>query len=135
MECPCSSPGETLDTTWFDTVLDKVVGIVVDGALLQAARYMKAGRFRNIIIIMRDPAHIIRTSCRDPLHDAEVFGEQYDRLFGQRHAVLKDFINSGVWQDQLEACRNNYKSPVHRRPAYRVCYGTWISSNLGSRVL
>jgi hypothetical protein len=105
MECLCTSPGETLDTTWFDTVLDKIVGIVVDGALLKTARYMKAGRFRNIIIIMRDPARIIRTSCRDPLHDAEVFGEQYDRLFGQRHAVLKDFMNSGMWQDQLEACQ------------------------------
>lgn len=105
LERLCTPAGSSLDQTWFTTILDKVGGIVVDGALLKTARYMKAGRFRNIKIIMRDPAHIIRTSCRDPLHDAAVFKEQYDRLFGDRHAVLKDFMFSGTWQDQLEECQ------------------------------
>ena len=94
--------GETLDTTFFDDVVKKVVGVVADGALMKTARYMKAHKFTNMIIIMRDPAHIIRVSCRDPLQDANVFAEQYDRLFGERHAVLKDFMNSGMWQNQLE---------------------------------
>ena len=98
----CAPAGDTSDTTLFEDVLRKIAGVVVDGALLKTARYMKAYRFPNIVIIMRDPAHIIRPSCRDPLHDADKFGEQYERLFGQRHAVLKDFMNSVQWQDQLE---------------------------------
>ena len=98
----CTPAGETLDATFWDDVVKKVVGVVVDGALLKTARYMKAYVFLCIVIIMRDPSHIIRASCRDPLHDAEVFAEQYERLFGQRHAVLKDFMNSSQWQDQLE---------------------------------
>ena len=116
MECLCASLGDTLNTKLFDTVLGKIVAIVVDGETL---RYMKVGRFRTtIIIIMHDPAHIIRTSRRDHLHDAEVFGEQYDRLFGQRHAFWQDFMKSGTWQDQLwRLARNNYKSLVPRRPA------------------
>ena len=44
IECLCTSPGDTLNTKLFDTVLDNIVGIVVDGALLKTARYMKAGR-------------------------------------------------------------------------------------------
>ena len=101
----CTPHGETLDAQRLESVLAKVAGIVVDGALLKTARYMKASRFQNIVIIMRDPAHVIRTSCRDPLHDADVFSEQYSRLFDQRHAVLKDFMNSGTWQDQLQKCQ------------------------------
>ena len=101
----CTPAREPLDATFFDDVCIKVRGVVVDGALLKTARYMKAYRFPNIVIIMRDPAHIIRASCRDPLHDADVFKEQYERLFGkpgEKHAVLKDFMHSTMLQDQLE---------------------------------
>ena len=60
----CTPHGDSLDQAFFNAVLGKVVGIVVDGALLKTGRYMKAGIFPNIIIIMRDPAHIIRSTCR-----------------------------------------------------------------------
>ena len=69
------------------------------------AHVMKQTSFPNIVVIMRDPAHIIRISCRDPLHDADSFSEQYDRLFDRRHAVLKDFQNSNVWREQFMACQ------------------------------
>ena len=59
----------------------------------------------NIVLIVRDPAHVIRTSTINPLQNAERFDEQYERLFGSRHAVLKDFMNSHIWQDQLQACQ------------------------------
>ena len=59
----------------------------------------------SIVLILRDPAHVIRPSCRDPLHDADQFKAQYDRLFGGRHAVLSDFHNFIAWRDQLEACQ------------------------------
>ncbi len=40
-----------------------------------------------------------------PLHNADLFDEQYSRLFSSRHAVLNDFMNSHIWQDQLQACQ------------------------------
>ncbi len=101
----CTPEGDVLDEVLFDSVLAKTRGLVVDGALLKTAHQLKATRMRNVSIIMRDPAHIIRTTCRDPLHDGAVFREQYARLFGDRHAVLKDFQHSTMWRDQLEACQ------------------------------
>ena len=58
MQCLCTSPGDTLNTNSFDTVLGKMVGIVVAGALLKTARYMKAGGFRNIVIIQMSSVNI-----------------------------------------------------------------------------
>ena len=98
----CTPAREPLDATFFDDVCKSVRGLVLDGALLKTARYLKAYTFANIVIIMRDPAHIIRTSCRDPLHDADVLSEQYERLFGEDKSVLKDFMNSAMRQRQLE---------------------------------
>ena len=119
LERLCTPRCEALDHRFFDAVLDKVVGIVVDGALLKTAQYMKADRFRNIVIIMRDPAHIIRTTCRDPLHDADIFSQQYDRLFGQRHAVLTYFMFSNIWQDQLEACQRQLQAVGASTPSLK----------------
>ena len=93
------------DEASVNDTLRKVRGVCVDGQLLKTAQAMQQSAFPNIVIIMRDPAHIIRISCRDPLHDADAFSEQYDRLFSRRHAVLKDFQNSQVWKEQLMACQ------------------------------
>ena len=90
-------------------VLLKVRGVVVDGQLLKTSQVMQQTSFPNIVIIMRDPAHIVRISCRDPLHDAAEFSEQYSRLFDRRHAVLKEFQNSDVWRRQLLACEQQIK--------------------------
>ena len=62
-------------------------------------------RHGHIVLIVRDPAHLIRTSTAKPLHTADLFEEQQERLFSSRHAVLKDFMNSHIWQDQLQACQ------------------------------
>ncbi len=97
--------GEETDDAAVSDVLLKVRGVAVDGQLLKTAQVMQQTLFPNIVIIMRDPAHIIRISCRDPLHDADAFSEQYDRLFDRRHALLKEFQNSNVWREQLMACQ------------------------------
>ena len=101
----CTPQGEATYGGLLNEVLLKVRGVVVDGQLLKTAQVMKQTSFPNIVVIMRDPAHIIRISCRDPLHDADSFSEQYDRLFDRRHAVLKDFQNSNVWREQFMACQ------------------------------
>ena len=61
----------------------------------------------NLVLIVRDPAHVIRTSTANPLQHADLFDEQYSRLFSSKHAVLKDFMNSQIWQDQLQACQKD----------------------------
>ena len=97
--------GEPCDEASTREVFRKVRGVCVDGQLLKTAQEMQLSEFPNIIIIMRDPAHIIRISCRDPLHDADVFKEQYQRLFASKGAVLKDLQNSHVWKEQFMACQ------------------------------
>ena len=98
----CTPAREPLDATFFDDVCKQVRGLVLDGALLKVARYLKVYTFANIVIVMRGPGHMIRTSCRDPLHDADVFSDQYERLFGDDQSVLQDCMNSGMRQRQLE---------------------------------
>ena len=100
-------PGSCVDAGLKEHVLDVSGGIVVDGALLKTARVLKEQWMKHIRIIVRDPCHIIRPSCKDPLEDAEKFREQHDRLFGARHALLKDIQNSVQWQSQLEACERH----------------------------
>ena len=75
--------GESCDDASTLEVFQKVRGVCVDGQLLKTAQVMQQTAFPNIVIIMRDPAHIIRISCRDPLHDADMFKEQYQRLFAR----------------------------------------------------
>ena len=97
--------GEPCDEASTREVFRKVRGVCVDGQLLKTAQEMQLSDFPNIIIIMRDPAHVIRISCRDPLHDADMFKEQYERLFASKGAVLKDLQNSHVWKEQFLACQ------------------------------
>ena len=102
--------GDETDDDAVNQVLLKVRGVCVDGQLLKTAQVMQKSAFPNIVIIMRDPAHIIRISCRDPLHDAHAFSEQYDRLFNRQHALLKEFQNSNIWREQLMACQRQILS-------------------------
>ena len=100
----CTPAGDGVDNVLFQSVLGKTRGIVVDGALLKTARHLRSTAMPQISIIMRDPAHILRTTCKDPLHDADEFAEQYIRLFEGRHALMKDIQYSSNWKDQLQAC-------------------------------
>ena len=88
-----------------ESSLLKVRVVCVDGALLKTANFLRITRMPNIVLIVRDPAHVIRTSTAVPLRNANLFDEQYNRLFSSQHAVLKDFMNSHIWQDQLQACQ------------------------------
>ena len=78
-------------------MLLKVLGLVAGGQLMKIGQVMQRTSLPNIVIIMRVPAHIVRISCRDPLHDADAFSAQYNWLFDRRHGVLKDFQNSDSW--------------------------------------
>jgi hypothetical protein len=93
------------DKDLLESLLLKVRVACVDGALIKTATVLRSTRMPNIVLIVRDPAHLIRTSTANPLRSADLFDEQYSRLFSSRHAVLKDFMNSQIWQDQLQACQ------------------------------
>ena len=102
-------PGACVDAALRKHVLDITGGITVDGALLKTAHLLKIHWMKNICIIVRDPCHIIRPSCKNPLEDADKFDEQNERLFGSKnaHAVLKDIQTSVQWQNQLETCQRH----------------------------
>jgi len=98
----CSRGGQ-LDASMLESLLQKVRFVCVDGALVKTANLLRTSGMPNIALIVRDPAHVIRTSTANPIQHADGFDEQYARLFSNRHAVLKDFNNSHVWQDMLQA--------------------------------
>ena len=75
----CTPAGDVRDETLYQAALRKTRGLVVDGALLKTAQILIAKGMSNVVLVMRDPSHIIRISCRDPLHDGALFKEQHDR--------------------------------------------------------
>ena len=102
-------PGACVDAALMEHVLAITGGVTVDGALLKTAHLLKMKWMHNACLIVRDPCHIIRPSCKNPLEDADKFQEQSARLFGAKssHAVLKDVQNSVQMQNQLETCQRH----------------------------
>ena len=68
--------GDVLDERSFQAALLKIVGVAADGALLKTANVLRKGPMPNIVIIMRDPCHIVRPSVETPLKNAGEFQEQ-----------------------------------------------------------
>ena len=101
----CTPAGDTLDAPLLNALLGKVRGLVIDGALLKTAQLLRSGKMPNVALVIRDPSHVIRTTCRDPLHDGALFSAQYERLFEGKHGILKDIHNSSKLQDQLQAAQ------------------------------
>ncbi len=58
--------------------------------------------FNNLLIVIRDPSHAIRTACR-ALHPDDIFGQVWHELFDGRHALVPDIMNSQKWQSLLVA--------------------------------
>ena len=79
--------------------------IVVDGALVKVAHWLKEHHLPNIIVVCRDPAHMIRIACSEPLCRTGRFEQQHARLFTSRHALLKDVQFSECWRARLQACQ------------------------------
>lgn len=79
--------------------------IVVDGALQKAAQLLKSKGMPNIILVCRDPAHMVRIACAEPLNRSRRFEAQHSRLFTSQHALLKNFQYSTCWRARLAACQ------------------------------
>ena len=80
--------------------------IVVDGACQKSAEYLREMHFKNVILICRDPAHMIRIAVSTPLIRTGRFEEQHKMLFSERHALIKDIQYSHQWQARLQACQH-----------------------------
>ena len=85
--------------------LKRVKIVVADGALQKVGHVMKSTSMTSIVMVARDPAHMVRIACREPLIRTGRFEAQHKRLFGDRHALIKDFQHSETWQARLEDCQ------------------------------
>lgn len=80
----CTPLGDRLDEQLCQHFLRSVRGFVADGALQKVGHVLKSsGRMPNLLVVLRDPCHMIRIACKDPLHATGRFADQYERLFGK----------------------------------------------------
>ena len=93
------------DEDLYKKFIARVKIIVADGALQKVAMILRATTMFAIILIGRDPAHMIRIACKDPLVRTGRFEEQFKRLFLDKHALIKDIQYSDLWQARLEECQ------------------------------
>lgn len=103
----CTPMGEFIDDALCQHFLQSIRTFVADGApsVQKAGLLLKQTHCPNLVLVLRDPSHAIRIACRDPLHNEARFGEQWDRLFGSKHAVIGDIQNSDVLKAKLMACQ------------------------------
>lgn len=71
-------------------------GFVADKALQKVGHVLKTGAMKNIVVLCRDPCHMIRIACKDPLHSTGRFEAQHERLFGN-HGLFKECMG---WRDR-----------------------------------
>ena len=98
-----------------DHILKFTRAFAADGASsARRALLLAAGElFPNIVVLLRDAAHIPRISVRDPLHLDDLYGEVWAELFDKRHALVPDVMNSRKWQDLLQNIQKNLLQIQH----------------------
>ena len=85
-------------------VYSQVRRICVDGALVKVAQYLRATKMPNVVLICRDPGHMLRIAMKDPLIRSNRFGAQHERLFG-KNGLLRQVQFSDGLQARLEECQ------------------------------
>ena len=87
----CTPLGDdSKDTALYDHIVANVRAIVADGALQKVAKMLRCTAMTSIQLIARDPAHLIRIACKEPLVRTGRFEAQQTQLFTGKHALLKD---------------------------------------------
>ena len=109
----CTPEGENVKSdVLYNHVLAKVRSVVADGALQKVGQYLKSEYMPNIVLIARDPAHMIRIACKEPLVRTSGFEEQNERLFGKKTGILRKIQFSDGMQARLQECQK--KVLLHR---------------------
>ena len=99
----CTPMGQPCDEVLVQKVLSKIDSVCADGAasVQKCAMLLKALPAPHISIIIRDPAHSMRTSCQVPVKAHENFEQFYHHIFDKRHALVPDIMHSSVWRERL----------------------------------
>jgi len=84
-------------------ILEHVRVLAADGASSERRALFAAMErlFKNVVLVIRDPAHAIRIAVSKPLHADELFGEVWHELFDKRHALVPDIQHSEKWKELL----------------------------------
>ena len=101
----CTPMGGSEDTVLFEEIARKVHALCADGALQKVAGVLREHIFKEVVIVQRDPAHMVRIACREPLVRNGKFEQQHELLFGKTNGLLKKVQFSDILQAKLEACQ------------------------------
>ena len=85
--------------------VDGTQSIVCDGAMQKTAVFLANRFFKGVLLVCRDPAHMVRIATQEPLVRSARFEEQNIRLFTGRHALLKDIQYSEQTQARMQAAQ------------------------------
>ena len=97
----------------------RVRTFAADGASKERRGLLMAAQelFPNVALLLRDSAHALRIAIKDPLHFDSAFGEVWELLFNERHALVPDVMNSEKWQDLLQHMQKTVlRIPMEDRP-------------------
>jgi hypothetical protein len=78
----CTPLHDAEDTQLTNHFVLSTKGFVSDKALQKVGHVLQRGEMRNIVMICRDPCHMIRIACKEPLEATGRFEQQHERLFG-----------------------------------------------------
>ena len=98
--------GDARDERIMQQLRQVTKSIVVDGALQKVGQLLKLREMPGAILLCRDPAHMVRIACSDPLTRTGRFEEQHKRLFTAKHALIKDIQYSEKYRPDWWLARN-----------------------------
>jgi len=102
----CNDDGDVDEPVLKDIFLKVRVGLADGAAAVQKClRFLATSDMPNMLLILRDLAHMIRNSTRDPLLAETTFAEWWSDIFGNKHALVPDMKNSDEWREKLLICQ------------------------------
>ena len=96
-----------VDDTLLKSIFLKVRIGLADGAasVQKCLKILATSDMPNMRLVLRDLAHMVRNSTRDPLLAESTFAEWWDDIFGNKHALVPDMRNSDEWREKLLICQ------------------------------
>ena len=102
----CNDDGVADDALLKSIFLKVRIGLADGGAPVQKClRVLATSDMPNMLLVLRDLAHMVRNSTRDPLLAESTFAEWWNDIFGDKHALVPDMKNSEEWREKLLICQ------------------------------